>query len=54
MKNISIFYLKIFLFFFIVKFSIYLNRRVSVMITLSRVYCKLVSTTRSKVNVSNY
>ena len=31
MKNIRFFYLKIFIFFWVVKFSMYLNRRVFVM-----------------------
>ena len=33
MKNIRIFYLKIFIFFLLVKFSVILNRRVFVMIS---------------------
>ena len=37
MKNIRLFYLKIFPFFLVVKFSIYLNRHVFVMCVLSLV-----------------
>ena len=43
MKNIRVFNLKIFS-FFEVKFSIYLNRRVFVMLTISPVSIRLVNT----------
>ena len=41
MKNIRIFYLKIFI-FLVVKFSIYLNRHVFVMIIIKRLQCRLL------------
>ena len=48
MKNIRIFYLKIFI-FFVVKFSVYLNRRVFVM----RIYTKVFVQTLTITNLTD-